>query len=60
MQRCDLGAGQANGSFAPIAHVNWYHAVKWCNAKSEHEGLEPAYNCKGEIYRKGEFGPSGS
>jgi formylglycine-generating enzyme required for sulfatase activity len=56
----DLGAGQANGSFAPITHVNWYDAVKWCNAKSEHEGLESAYTCEGEIYRKGEFGPSGS
>jgi sulfatase modifying factor 1 len=56
----DLGAGQANGSFAPITHVNWYDAVKWCNAKSEHEGLEPSFTCEGEIYRKGEFGPSGS
>jgi formylglycine-generating enzyme required for sulfatase activity len=56
----DLGAGQANGSFAPVTHVNWYDAVKWCNARSEHEGLEPVYNCEGDIYRKGEFGPSGS
>jgi formylglycine-generating enzyme required for sulfatase activity len=24
----DLGAGQANGSFAPVTHVNWYDAVK--------------------------------
>jgi len=56
----DLGAGQANGSFAPVTHVNWYDAVKWCNARSEHEGLEPVYNCEGDIYRKGEFGPNGS
>jgi sulfatase modifying factor 1 len=56
----DLGAGQANGSLAPVTHVNWYDAVKWCNAKSEHEGLEPVYACEGETYRKGEFGPSGS
>ncbi len=56
----DLGAGQANGSFAPVTHVNWYDALKWCNAKSEHEGLAPAYICEGAVYRKGEFGPSGS
>lgn len=56
----DLGAGQANGSFAPVTHVNWYDAVKWCNAKSEHDGIEPAYTCEGTTYRKGEFGPSGS
>jgi sulfatase modifying factor 1 len=56
----DLGAGQANGSFAPVTHVNWYDAVKWCNAKSEHDGIEPVYTCEGATYRKGEFGPSGS
>jgi formylglycine-generating enzyme required for sulfatase activity len=56
----DLGGGQANGSYTPVTHVNWYDAVKWCNAKSEHEGLEPVYACEGATYRKGEFGPSGS
>ncbi|MBU6182053.1 MAG: SUMF1/EgtB/PvdO family nonheme iron enzyme [Verrucomicrobia bacterium] len=56
----DLGAGQASGSFAPVTHVNWYDAVKWCNAKSEHDGIEPPYTCEGGTYRKGEFGPSGS
>ncbi len=56
----DIGAGQANGSFAPVTHVSWYDAVKWCNAKSEHEGGQPVYRCDKEIYRQGEFGPSGS
>lgn len=56
----DLGAGQANGSFTPVTHVNWYDAVKWCNTKSEHEGLEPVYTFEGSIYRKGEFGSNGS
>ena len=56
----DIGAGQANGSLTPVTHVNWYDAVKWCNAKSEHDGIEPVYACEGETYRKGEFGPSGS
>lgn len=27
----------------PILNVNWYDAVKWCNARSEMEGLEPVY-----------------
>ncbi|MFM8365123.1 MAG: SUMF1/EgtB/PvdO family nonheme iron enzyme, partial [Verrucomicrobiota bacterium] len=56
----DLGAGQSNGSFSPVTHVNWYDALKWCNAKSEHEGIQCVYNCDGQIYRKGDFGPSGS
>jgi len=56
----ELGFGQASGSSRPVTHVNWYDAVKWCNAKSEHENFTPAYECDGAIYRKGEFGPSGS
>jgi formylglycine-generating enzyme required for sulfatase activity len=27
----------------PVVHVNWYDSVKWCNARSEMEGLVPAY-----------------
>jgi formylglycine-generating enzyme required for sulfatase activity len=27
----------------PIQQVSWYDAVKWCNARSEKEGLMPAY-----------------
>ncbi|MFM8831569.1 MAG: SUMF1/EgtB/PvdO family nonheme iron enzyme [Spartobacteria bacterium] len=56
----DLGVGQAIGSTRPVTQVNWYDAVKWCNAKSEHENFSPVYECEGAIYRKGEFGPSGS
>jgi len=56
----ELGLGQANGSACPVTHVNWYDAVKWCNAKSEHENFTPAYECDSTIYRRGDFGPSGS
>ena len=27
----------------PVVGINWYDAVKWCNAKSEKEGLKPVY-----------------
>ena len=27
----------------PVESVLWYDAVKWCNARSEREGLTPAY-----------------
>jgi len=27
----------------PVQTVNWFDAVKWCNARSEMEGLEPVY-----------------
>lgn len=37
-------------------HVNWYDAVKWCNARSEREGLVPAYYTSATqttVYRSG-------
>lgn len=43
----------------PVRLVNWYDAVKWCNAKSEKEGLKPVYLRSGQVYRVGE-GPSDS
>ena len=33
--------GTAGGSRHPVTEVNWYDCVKWCNAKSVMEGLEP-------------------
>jgi formylglycine-generating enzyme required for sulfatase activity len=56
----ELESGHATGSSHPVTHVSWYDAVKWCNAKSEHELLEPVYYMEGKVYRNGEFGPDGS
>jgi len=36
-----LGAGKATNH--PAQHMSWYDAVKWCNARSEMEGLTPCY-----------------
>ena len=33
----------APGAGYPVQQVSWYDAVKWCNARSEMEGLSPAY-----------------
>ncbi|HKJ90835.1 MAG TPA: SUMF1/EgtB/PvdO family nonheme iron enzyme [Oceanipulchritudo sp.] len=41
----------------PVVNVNWYDAVKWCNARSEMEGLVPVYYLDPghqEVYRAGE------
>lgn len=38
----------------PIGDVNWYDCVKWCNAKSEMDGLEPVYMVEGKVFRSGE------
>ncbi|MDF7800703.1 SUMF1/EgtB/PvdO family nonheme iron enzyme [Pontiellaceae bacterium B1224] len=37
----------------PVTTVNWYDCVKWCNARSEMEGIEPCYSVGGTTYRSG-------
>lgn len=42
----------------PMNMINWYDAVKWCNARSEYHGRKPVYyhsSNKNEIYKSGEL-----
>lgn len=34
---------EADGERLPVTNVSWWEAVRFCNALSEREGLEPAY-----------------
>jgi formylglycine-generating enzyme required for sulfatase activity len=36
-------SGLASGTNHPIRRVNWYDCIKWCNARSQKEGLTPVY-----------------
>jgi formylglycine-generating enzyme required for sulfatase activity len=36
-------AGIGKGTNHPVVAVNWYDAVKWCNARSQQAGLTPVY-----------------
>ena len=41
----------------PVCSVSWYDAVKWCNARSEREGLVPVYwtdTQQTTVYRAGQ------
>ncbi|HMO03664.1 MAG TPA: SUMF1/EgtB/PvdO family nonheme iron enzyme [Kiritimatiellia bacterium] len=51
----DITSTDAFGKSAdhPACLVTWYEAVKWCNARSELEGLAPCYLSTGIIYRVG-------
>ena len=42
----------------PVTDVSWYDVVKWCNARSEMEGLAPVYSVNGTTYKTGEEVPT--
>ena len=50
-------AGAAQGADHPVYTNSWYDVVKWCNARSEMEGLVPAYYTNAAqtvVYRTGQ------
>ena len=49
----DLSAGDGKAANHPVTGVNWWDAVKWCNARSELEGLVPCYSVGGSTMRVG-------
>jgi formylglycine-generating enzyme required for sulfatase activity len=49
--------GEGSGDKHPVRNVSWFDAVKWCNLRSEIEGLDPAYVAEGAVYRSGEKVP---
>ena len=50
--------GSGSTDLHPVANVSWYDAVKWCNAKSQMEGLTPVYQTGGSTYRTGQSAPT--
>ena len=51
----NVGSGKA--AKHPVHTVDWYDCVKWCNARSEKEGLTPCYTVGGNVYRRGLSAP---
>jgi formylglycine-generating enzyme required for sulfatase activity len=52
----NIGVGSAINH--PVRNVSWYDAAKWCNAKSEREGLNPVYMVGGNTFRTGQNNPT--
>ena len=50
-------AGSGKGDDHPVQLVSWYECVKWCNARSEKEGLVPCYSVGGSVFRNGDGSP---
>jgi formylglycine-generating enzyme required for sulfatase activity len=52
----DLAVGSGKASNHPVRSISWYDIVKWCNARSQKEGLTPAYytnDAQTTIYKTG-------
>jgi hypothetical protein len=55
----DIGsAGAGSGTDYPVTNVSWYQVAKWCNARSEQEGLTPVYRVNNLVYKTGESAPT--
>jgi formylglycine-generating enzyme len=51
-----MSGGSARAGDHPIQYIYWFDAVKWCNARSEKEGLTPVYytdTARTTVYRSG-------
>jgi sulfatase modifying factor 1 len=52
----DLVAGSGKASNHPVQTISWYMMLKWCNARSQKEGLTPVYytnDAQTTIYKTG-------
>jgi formylglycine-generating enzyme len=47
------GIYASKGANHPVHSINWWAVVKWCNARSQKEGLTPCYTVSGTIYKTG-------
>jgi formylglycine-generating enzyme required for sulfatase activity len=55
----DIGsAGAGSGTDYPVTNVSWFTVVKWCNARSEQEGLTPVYRVNNLVYKTGDSAPT--
>lgn len=42
----------------PVSSISWFDAVKWCNARSQKEGLIPCYTVNGSVMKNGTTAPT--
>ena len=53
----DLTSGAGKASNHPVQSITWYQMVKWCNARSQQEGLTPVYytnDAQTTVYKTGD------
>jgi formylglycine-generating enzyme required for sulfatase activity len=53
----DLAEGGGKASNHPVHTISWHDIVKWCNARSQKEGLTPVYTVSGAVMKTGTTAP---
>lgn len=54
----DLAAGSGKAGNHPVQTVTWWDSVKYCNARSQQEGLTPVYTVGGAVMKTGATVPT--
>jgi formylglycine-generating enzyme required for sulfatase activity len=54
----DLAVGGGKASNHPVQGVTWWDVIKWCNTRSEKDGLDPVYTVNGAVLRTGTTVPT--
>jgi formylglycine-generating enzyme required for sulfatase activity len=54
----DLAAGAGKAANHPVQTVSWWDVIKWCNARSQKEGLTPCYTVSGAVMKTGTTAPT--
>ncbi len=54
----DLRVGGGKASNHPVDTISWFDVVKWCNVRSQKDGLTPVYTVSGAVMKIGTTAPS--
>ena len=54
----DLSAGGGKASNHPVHTITWFDMVKWCNARSQKDGVTPVYTVSGAVMKTGTTAPT--
>jgi formylglycine-generating enzyme len=54
----DLRVGGGKAINHPVHTISWYDMVKWCNARSQRDGLTPVYTVSGAVMKTGATAPT--
>jgi formylglycine-generating enzyme required for sulfatase activity len=56
----NTGAAKNQAANQPVQNLDWYDAVKWCNARSQQAGLTPVYYTNAGMTQVFVYGDSGT